>query len=88
MNYAVVDIGNLKLLISDGKRTLYESNTLTRLGLRMHKNNNRLHPEHIKSTVKELNRCKEKINELKVKKTRVVSTRALREMHAGQKVAK
>jgi len=87
MKLGVVDIGTLKvkLLIAENKKSkevksLYESNTLTCLGVRMHENNNKPWPSYLKDTIKELKRCKKLLEKENVKKIRVVSTHALREM--------
>lgn len=89
----VIDIGNLKVKlevveIGAGQTTsLYNSNTLTCLGLRMNENNNRPLEENLQATLIELKRCQKILNDQKVDKIRVVSTHALREMgEAGKKI--
>lgn len=92
---AVIDIGTLKVkfLLGDvGSKgnfeTLHQSNTLTCLGVRMHENNNRPLQKHLNDTLEELRKCKSIIDKEKVKKVKVVSTHALREMGAvGKEVA-
>jgi exopolyphosphatase/pppGpp-phosphohydrolase len=91
----VIDIGNLKVKleiveVKQGKVvSLYASNTLTCLGLRMNENNNRPWRENLKKTIEELKRCRRILGEHGIDETRVVSTHALREMGAtGVKVAK
>jgi len=87
MKLGVIDIGTLKvkLLIAENKKSkeiksLYASNTLTCLGVRMHENNNKPWPNYLDDTIKELKRCKNLLEKENVKKLRVVSTHALREM--------
>lgn len=96
MKVAVIDIGSLKvkLLIarvdkSGNYKPIYQSNILTCLGCHMEENQNKPLKENLAETIKELIRCRELINKHKVKKTRVVSTHALREMGSiGQQIAK
>lgn len=91
----VIDIGTLKVkflveeLVANGSlKTKYQSNNLTCLGVRMHENDNRPKPEYLKSTLDELKRCKEILKKENVKKVRVISTHALREMGGvGQEIA-
>lgn len=90
MKVGVIDIGTIKVkfLIVDAKpngeqKTIYQSNTLTRFGVRMHENNNRPHEEYLQDTIAELLRCKKILEKESVKKERVVSTHALREMEAA-----
>lgn len=87
---AVIDIGNLKvkMLIAEGQQALYESNTLTRLGIRMHENNNRPFPEHLEQTANELLRCKTILEQHAVEHVRVVSTHAIRVMENGTDIAR
>lgn len=87
MKVGVVDIGTLKvkcLIVevgeSGGSLPVYQSNTLTCLGVRMAENNNYPLPEYLRQTIDELIRCKEVLNTHRVDKLRVVSTHALREM--------
>lgn len=95
MKVAVIDIGTLKVKFliantSSSKKieTLYQSNTLTCLGVRMNENNNRPHTEYLNQTLDELKRCKEILKKENVKQLRVVSTYALREMgEVGKEVA-
>jgi len=95
MKVAVIDVGTLKVKflvcdISSSKKseTLYRSNTLTCLGVRMNENNNRPHDEYLQQTIDELKRCKDFLEKEDVKKLRVVSTHALREMgEVGKEVA-
>lgn len=95
MKVAVIDIGTLKVKflignISSSKKfeTIYQSNTLTCLGVRMNENNNRPHPEYLQQTLDELKRCREVLKKENVEKLRVVSTHALREMgEVGEEVA-
>ncbi len=82
MKVGVVDIGTLKvkcLIVEDGK-TIYQSNTLTCLGVRMHENNNRPLPEYLSQTLAELTRCQSVLKQEHVDKLCIVSTHALREM--------
>jgi exopolyphosphatase/guanosine-5'-triphosphate,3'-diphosphate pyrophosphatase len=93
--FGVIDIGSLKvkLLVAgldsqNRLQTEYQSNTLTCLGVRMNENNNRPKPAHFAQTIKELKRCQRILAGKKVKKIRVVSTHALREMgKVGQEIA-
>ena len=87
MKVGVIDIGTLKVKFLVGNlgfreefQTIYQSNTLTRLGVRMHLNNNRPFPRYLSQTIKELKRCKKIVKKEKIEKIRVVSTHALREM--------
>lgn len=92
----VIDIGTLKIKLQIVKlaspnnlATVYKSNTLTCLGLRMHENNNRPKQEYLEQTFNELSRCKQIIEKEGVDKLRVVSTHALREMgDVGKEIAK
>lgn len=95
MKVGVIDIGTLKVkcLIaqiskSSQVKTLYQSNTLTCLGCRMAKNGNKPLAENLQQTVGELKRCKDLFDKEKVRKVRVVSTHALREMgKVGEEIA-
>lgn len=95
MKVGVVDIGTLKVkcLIAEvgdaGKsETLYQSNTLTCLGVRSARNNNQPLPEYLSQTLDELSRCRSVLESAHVDKLRVVSTHALREMgRVGQDIA-
>lgn len=81
---AVIDIGTLKVkfqIVEVGKggtwKTLEQSNTMTLLG-----------QGEVEKTLKELQRCKKALEKYDVKKLRVVSTHALREMgEKGKKIA-
>jgi exopolyphosphatase/guanosine-5'-triphosphate,3'-diphosphate pyrophosphatase len=96
MKVAVIDIGTLKIkfLIAEitsptSFKTLYSSNTLTCLGLRIHENNNEPLKENLEATINELKRCKELLDKEKVGKVRAVSTHALREMgQVGKDIVK
>jgi len=96
MKIGVIDIGTLKVkfLIASVRaggeiKPIYESNILTCLGVRMHENNNRPFPKYLRKTINELARCKKILLNENVKKIRVVSTHALREMgKVGQEIAK
>lgn len=96
MKIAVIDIGTLKVkflvveALPPGKpETIYQSNTLTCLGVRMHENDNRPLPEYLQQTIDELKRCKEIIDKEGIERLRVVSTHALREMgEVGTDIAK
>lgn len=95
MKVAVVDIGTLKvkLLIvevtsSSTFTRLYQSNTLTCLGVRMHENNGRPKPEYLRQTIEELKRVKSVLEKEQISKIQVVSTHALREMgNVGYEIA-
>lgn len=95
MKVAVIDIGTLKVKFLLGNitslkkfETLYQSNTLTCLGVRMNENNNRPLDKYLQQTLTELKRCKEILKKENVEKIRVVSTHALREMgDVGKEVA-
>ena len=91
----VIDIGTLKVKLLIAKpqtkttyTILHESNQLTGLGVRMHENNNRPFPEKLDATIAELARCKSLLKTEGVKRVRVVSTHALREMGViGKEIA-
>ncbi|MFA6007927.1 MAG: hypothetical protein WC784_04790 [Candidatus Shapirobacteria bacterium] len=94
MKVGVIDIGTLKVKMLLGEwrgeefKEIYQSNALSCLGVRMNENNNRPFEENIKKLIEILKECKRVIKENKVKKVRVVSTHALREMgEEGQKIA-
>lgn len=96
MKVGVLDIGTLKvkflvanLTSSNNIKPIYESNSLTCLGVRIKENNNRPLPEYLQQTIDELKRCKRILEKEKVKKIRVVSTHALREMgKVGKEIAR
>jgi exopolyphosphatase/pppGpp-phosphohydrolase len=84
-NYAVIDIGTLKvkLLIASPRKSgplkqVHFSNTLTCFGVDIEKNNGKIGTKYLNQTITELNRCKELLNQFNVVQTRVVSTHALR----------
>ncbi|QQS39402.1 hypothetical protein IPM62_02200 [Candidatus Woesebacteria bacterium] len=95
MKIAVIDIGTLKVKMLMGNvtssnkfETLYQSNTLTCLGVRMTENNNRPQEKNLNQTLEELKRCEKLLRQAKVEKVRVVSTHALREMgEVGNEIA-
>ncbi len=95
-SYAVIDIGTLKVKLqvverqsSGSLKTVYSSNNLTCLGCNMNENLNRPKKENIQKTINELLRCKKILDDHKIKKVRVVSTHALREMgQVGKEIAK
>ncbi|MFH1451518.1 MAG: hypothetical protein ABIF89_02860 [bacterium] len=85
MNYAVIDIGTLKvkLLIvsfspSGEMKEEHFSNVLTCFGCSMDDNDGKVLEVNLKNTVDELNRCKQLLTDYGVTKTRIVSTHALR----------
>lgn len=84
MNYAVIDIGTLKVKfliasIEDGKLVKkYESNTLTCFGCEMDANSGFALEKNIDKTINELLHCKKILEKHEVKKFRVVSTHAMR----------
>lgn len=91
---AVIDIGTLKvkLLVAEEAENgelspLYNSNTLTCLGLRLNENGNRPYEENLEKTIQELVRCQSVIKEQGAAKIRAVSTHALREIANGQEIA-
>ncbi len=85
MKVGVIDIGTLKVKLqiadispSGQFETTYQSNTLTRLGAQMV--DNKPVTEYLRDTIKELKRCQKVLEAQDIKKIRVVSTHALREM--------
>lgn len=92
--FAVIDIGTIKVkfLVAASQdrqtKTLYESNALTCLGVRMNENHGQPLPENLAKTIAELQRCRTELAKNPVDNIRVVSTHALREMGTtGQQVA-
>lgn len=84
-NYAVVDIGTLKvkLLIASISKNgdLVEknsSNTLTCFGCEMDENRGFVKEKFLRKTIDELRRCKQLISDMGVSEYRVVSTHAMR----------
>lgn len=91
---AVIDIGTLKVKLLIAEETergefvpIYNSNTLTCLGLRINENGNRPYEENLEKTIQELIRCKRIIEEYGAERVRAVSTHALREMSNGREIA-
>jgi exopolyphosphatase/guanosine-5'-triphosphate,3'-diphosphate pyrophosphatase len=95
LRLAVVDVGTLKVkaelveVSRERKITpIHRSNTLTCLGVRMNENNNQPFEENIQKTIRALQEIKDLLKEKRVKKVRLVSTHALREMgDTGKRVA-
>lgn len=86
--FGVIDIGTLKvkcqvveISASGDLKTLYSSNTMTFLGFRPGKDG-RPKSTYLQKTIAELARCQRIFAKMKVDKTRVVSTHALREIGA------
>ncbi|KKQ41770.1 MAG: Ppx/GppA phosphatase [Microgenomates group bacterium GW2011_GWC1_37_8] len=96
MKVGVIDIGTLKVKLqivemghSGQFKTIYQSNNLTCLGCHMEQNNGRPKEENLQKTLQELIRCKNILDELGVKTSRIVSTHAIREMgNVGSEIAK
>jgi exopolyphosphatase/guanosine-5'-triphosphate,3'-diphosphate pyrophosphatase len=84
-NYAIIDIGTLKVkcliagVLGSGElKEIYFSNELTCFGCGLDENNGFVKEEPQKATIKELQRCKEVIQNHNVSRLRVVSTHAMR----------
>lgn len=94
--YGVIDIGTLKVKLqiveksqTGELKTIEQSNILTCLGCHMAENGNRPKPENLEKLFAELSRCKKLMQKYGVKRMRVVSTHALREMaEVGTEIAK
>ena len=92
-NYAVVDIGTLKVkfliaqvLDEGGFKEVYFSNNLTCFGCNMDETGGYISEKNLKSTITELLRCKRLFEEYNVEKFRVVSTHALRNAKNREKI--
>lgn len=96
MRVGVIDIGTLKVkfMVAEVKPsgkliTKYKSNNLTGLGVNIEGNGGRPEEKRLKDTILELKRCGVLLEKDKVRKFRVVSTHALREMGSiGSDIAK
>jgi exopolyphosphatase/guanosine-5'-triphosphate,3'-diphosphate pyrophosphatase len=83
-NYAVIDIGTIKVKFfiaspsNSGLHEIYSSSVLTCFGCGMTENKGYVEEARLQDTINELKRCKRILKKYKVKKSRVVSTHALR----------
>lgn len=92
-NYAVIDIGTLKVKfliasvsVEGDFKQVYFSNELTCFGVGLDENQGNVQEKYIASTIQELLRCKQLLKDYQVDGLRVVSTHAMRRAKNRQEV--